>query len=450
MVEVIAGRYRLGDPIGAGGMAHVVEGHDDRLDRRVAIKLVPTQAIDPVVRERFRREARTSAHFTHPNAVATYDAGEADGHLFLVMELVDGPSLARRLAVEGPLDVDESVRIADAVLAALQAAHAAGIVHRDVKPANVLLGRDRTVKLADFGIAKRLDDFSSELTGTGHFVGTPKYLAPEQLSGEATTAATDLYSTGVVLYEMVAGSAPFDGGAPLATAAAHRTAPVPDLGAIRPDVPAHVAAAVSKAMAKDPADRFQTAAAMRAALALPVPSRLPAPRVHRSAIWWMVPAVLLLAVGAWAIAFGRDDDDPSSTLSSTLSSTAPPSAATAVVPPVTVTASTASPTLTPTSAPAVIPPTTAAPVAPQTVEELIALLDGNPGQFGERTDQLHRDLERVADERGNDPRRASRLLEDARRWVQAGELAPEVLPLLERLIGPLTAGDEGGGDDDDD
>ena len=216
MVEVIAGRYRLGASIGAGGMAHVFEGHDERLDRQVAIKLVPTAAIDPVVRERFRREARTSARFAHPNAVATYDAGEADGQLFLVMELVDGPSLARRLAAEGPLDMARACTSADAVLAALQAAHAAGIVHRDVKPANILLGRNGDVKLADFGIAKRLDDYSSELTGTGHFVGTPKYLAPEQLSGDPVTAATDVYATGVVLYEMVTGVAPFDAPTPLA------------------------------------------------------------------------------------------------------------------------------------------------------------------------------------------------------------------------------------------
>ena len=433
---------------------HVVEGHDDRLDRRVAVKLVPTEAIDPVVRERFRREARTSARFTHPNAVATYDAGEADGHLFLVMELVDGPSLARRLAIEGPLEEGEAVHIADAVLAALQAAHAAGIVHRDVKPANVLLGRNGEVKLADFGIAKRLDDYSSDLTGTGHFVGTPKYLAPEQLTGEPATAATDVYATGVVLYEMLAGTAPFDGGAPLATAVAHRTAPVPDLQAARPDVPAHVAGAVTKALAKNPADRFQTAAAMRAALAdghptvVPPPgaarttTSLPTPGDRRSAIWWIVPAVLLVAIGAAAIAFGRDDDDPSSTVTST----APPSGATAVVPPVTVTPSTALPTPAPTAAPPTNPPTTAAALVPRTVEELVALLDGDPGLFGERSDQLRRDLERIADDRGDDPRRASRLLEDAREWVQEGELSPDVLPLLDQLVGPLASDS---GDDED-
>ena len=450
MVEVIAGRYRLGDPIGAGGMAHVVEGHDDRLDRRVAIKLVPTQAIDPVVRERFRREARTSAHFTHPNAVATYDAGEADGHLFLVMELVDGPSLARRLAVEGPLDVDESVRIADAVLAALQAAHAAGIVHRDVKPANVLLGRDRNVKLADFGIAKRLDDFSSELTGTGHFVGTPKYLAPEQLSGEAINGCD-----GPVLDR---GRALRDGGR-LCAVRRRRTV---GHGGGSPDGARSGSWRHSSRCAGTRRRRRVQGNGEGSGRSLPDrcgDARGPCFSSPESRSRPACPPHRHLVDGAGGAAprrrrvgdrlrsrRRRSVVDP---VIDAVSSTAPPSAATAVVPPVTVTPSTASPTLTPTRAPAVIPPTTAASVAPQTVEELIALLDGNPGQFGERTDQLHRDLERIADERGNDPRRASRLLEDARRWVQAGELAPEVLPLLERLIGPLTAGDEGGGDEDD-
>ena len=441
MVEVIAGRYRLGASIGAGGMAHVFEGHDERLDRQVAIKLVPTATIDPVVRERFRREARTSARFAHPNAVATYDAGEADGQLFLVMELVDGPSLARQLAVEGPLDVGRSLHVADAVLAALQAAHAAGIVHRDVKPANILLGRNGDVKLADFGIAKRLDDYSSELTGTGHFVGTPKYLAPEQLSGDPVTAATDLYATGVVLYEMVTGVAPFDGPTPLATAVAHQSEPVPDVRAARPDVPPHVAAAVAKAMAKDPADRFQTAAAMRAALAQPLPRPASVPSGRWSIIWWIVPAVVLLAVGALAIAFGRDDDDPSSTVSSTASSTG----ASAVVPPETVAPSTAAPTPALTTAPSTNPPTTAATIVAGSIEELVVLLDSNPDLFGERAEQLRRDLERIADGRGNDPGRARRLLEDAGRWVENGELNPVVLPLLDQLVGPLAADDEDNG-----
>ena len=264
---MIVGRYALGEPLGAGGMARVVEGHDARLDRRVAVKLLPADRIDAVGRERFRREARSSAGFSHPNAVAIFDAGEADGYLYIVMELVDGPSLADRLARHGPLGVDEAVRITASILAALEAAHAAGIVHRDVKPGNVLLGHRGAVKLADFGIARRLDDLSSDLTGAGLFVGTPKYLAPEQVAGRPATPATDVYATAIVLYEMLAGAAPYEGPTPMAIALAHQNAPIPDVRAARPDVPDHVAAVVRRAMAKDPAHRFRTAADMRAALA---------------------------------------------------------------------------------------------------------------------------------------------------------------------------------------
>ena len=170
-----------------------------------------------------------------------FDAGDADGVLYLVMELVDGPSLAAVLAGHRQLAIDEAVRIADQVLQALGAAHRAGIVHRDVKPGNVLITSDGVAKLADFGIAKRLDDLAGDLTATGQFVGTPTYLAPEQVAGQPATAATDLYSTGVLLFEMLAGGPPFDAGTPMATALAHRDAPVPDVRARRPDVPATVA-----------------------------------------------------------------------------------------------------------------------------------------------------------------------------------------------------------------
>ena len=193
----------------------------------MAIKLVPADAIDPVGRERFGREARSSAGFAHPNAVTAFDAGESDGFLYLVMELVDGSSLAELLADGAPLPIDQALHIEDSILAALGAAHAAGIVHRDVKPGNVLLGAHGRVKLADFGIARRLDDLTSDLTGVGQFIGTPKYLAPEQLAGEPATPASDLYAAGVVLYEMLAGEPPFDAAMPMELAWAHQNAPRP-------------------------------------------------------------------------------------------------------------------------------------------------------------------------------------------------------------------------------
>ena len=370
MEQVIAGRYRLGALLGAGGMARVVAAHDLRLDRPVAIKLAPASGIDRVGRERFVREARSSAGFSHPNAVAVFDAGEADGYLYLVMELVDGPSVAARLAEHGPLDVDEALTITSAVLAALGAAHAAGIVHRDVKPGNILLGPGGAVKLADFGIAKRLGDLAADLTGTGQFVGTPKYLAPEQVVGEPVTAATDLYAVGVVLYEMLAGRPPFEGDTPIATAIAHRDAPIPDVRRVRSDVPGHVAAAVTRAMAKDPADRFRSAEQMAATLrGLPEPIPVAAPPLAASspveptqvmvgpvrpsrrtrAWWWAAAAGLAVGIGA-AIALAQRDEEPNASAGELTETTVAPAANVAV-----------STTATPTTA---APGTTATPTTP--------------------------------------------------------------------------------------
>ena len=216
----------------------------------------------------------------HPDAVSVYDAGEADGSLYLVMELVDGRSLAHRLATEGPLPIDDALAVTDHVLAALGAAHAAGIVHRDVKPGNVLLGDDGAVKLADFGIAKRLGragrGSDQDRPVRRH---APKYLAPEQVVGEPATPATDLYATGVVLYEMLAGAPPFDAGTPLATAIAHRDDPVPDVRDVRARRAGRPSpTALARAMAKRPEDRFPTAAAMRAALTDPPAAPPPAAR----------------------------------------------------------------------------------------------------------------------------------------------------------------------------
>src|SRR5829696_6413040 len=233
----LAGRYELGPLLGRGGMARVHAARDVVLDRPVAVKVLAEDVVDQRGRERFVREARTAARFEHPNAIAVYDAGEADGVLYIVMELVEGRSLAERLAAEGPLPVDEAQRIIGRVLDALGAAHAVGVIHRDVKPGNVLLGAGGLVKLADFGIAKRLDQLDPDLTGTGQFVGTPRYLAPEQVVGDPVTPATDLYAAAVVLYEMLAGTPPFDAGTPLATAIAQRDETAPDVRDVRPDVP---------------------------------------------------------------------------------------------------------------------------------------------------------------------------------------------------------------------
>ena len=401
MEPVIANRYQLGRLLGAGGMARVVAARDLRLDRSVAIKLVPVAGIDRAGRERFVREAWSAAGFAHPDAVAVYDAGESDGYLFLVMELVDGSSLAERLAERGRLDVDEALRITRRVLAALGAAHEAGIVHRDVKPGNVLLGAAGEVKLADFGIAKRLGDITADVTSSGQFVGTPKYLAPEQVVGERSTPATDVYAVGVVLYEMLAGRPPYDAGNSMATAIAHRDAPIPDLHRARPEVPAHVVAVVRRAMAKRPAERFGSAAEMAAALAQPPatirplvmpvpgpeasgpsPTRKPdpteimvAPPFRRQKAWWWAAAAGIAVGGGVALAVAQRDDPPDvsagplGTGSLVTTSVAPTTTAapTTSLAPTTTTAPTT--TIPPTTPPPTVPP------LPDTIEELIAWLE---------------------------------------------------------------------------
>jgi eukaryotic-like serine/threonine-protein kinase len=479
--SVIANRYRLGEELGAGGMARVVVAHDLRLDRRVAVKLVPVAGIDRAGRERFVREARSSAGFSHPNAVAVYDAGESDGYLFLVMELVDGPSLAGRIAERGRLDVDEALHITRRVLAALGAAHEAGIVHRDVKPANVLLGPSDEVKLADFGIAKRLGDIAADLTGSGQFVGTPKYLAPEQVVGERSTPATDLYAVGVVLYEMLAGRPPYDAGNAVATAIAHRDAPIPDLHRARTDVPDHVVAAVRRAMAKRPTERFGSAAEMAGALAQsaaairpavapmpapvgtlgPSPPRKPeptqimvAPPFRSRRVWWWAAAAGLAVGGGVALAIAQRDDTPSASAGPLGASS------TAEVPTTVAPTTTAAPTTTTSTTP---PTTTTTPVPtlpplPESIEELIALLEADLGRFGSRSPDFLDDLRKIEEENGGKQAdRAEKLMSETEDWVADGELAAELLPLTELVLEPIAAengngngdGNSGPGNDDD-
>ena len=251
-------------------MAVVYAAQDRRLDRRVAVKVMPVAATEPAERQRFVREARSAAGLSHPNAVAVFDAGEADDHLYLVMEFVDGRTLADLLAERGPLDPAQATEIITPVLAALGHAHAAGIVHRDVKPSNIMVSGDGTVKLLDFGIARRFDDLAGAITVEGQMVGTPQYLAPEQIEGGPVSPATDLYAVGVVLFEMLTGSVPFNGDSAVSTALARLHGPAPDVRTQRPDVPPGLAAVIRQAMARAPAERYNDAAAMQAAL---VPSR---------------------------------------------------------------------------------------------------------------------------------------------------------------------------------
>ena len=262
--RVLGGRYRIARHLARGGMAEVYLAQDELLDRRVAVKVLFAElADDASFVERFRREARAAAGLNHPNIVSVYDFGQDDGAYFIVMEYVEGETLRDIIRSRGPLPPADATGIGADVAAALEAAHRRGIVHRDVKPGNVLIS-DR-VKVADFGIA-RAGDPRESLTQTGAVLGTATYLAPEQAQGHAVDPRTDLYSLGVVLYEMLAGRPPFHGQTPVAVAYQHLSeAPVPP-SRHNPDVPPGLDAVVLKALAKDPSRRHGSAEELRSEL----------------------------------------------------------------------------------------------------------------------------------------------------------------------------------------
>jgi eukaryotic-like serine/threonine-protein kinase len=288
MGALIADRYELGPLLRRGGMADVHTGLDRRLRREVAIKLLrPDMAERDDVRLRFESEARAAARLSHPNAVAVFDTGEQDGQPYIVMERLPGRTLADVIA-EGPVAVSWLLPVAAGVVSALGAAHDAGIVHRDVKPANILLTDGGTAKIADFGIAKSAEMVSGatggpvDLTLTGQLVGTPAYLAPERLAGAPATFLSDLYSMGVVLYEALTGEKPFTGGSFIAVAQAVQNGTHPPLASVRPDLDPGVAAAVERALDRDPSLRFGSAEEMSAVLTGMPATRARAPLAPRS------------------------------------------------------------------------------------------------------------------------------------------------------------------------
>jgi eukaryotic-like serine/threonine-protein kinase len=266
--QALDGRYQLGSLLGVGGMARVYLASDRVLERQVAVKVLsPPYAQDPVFVERFRREARSAARLSHPNIVAVFDSGsDADQH-YLVMEYVAGQSLAELLGRQGRLAPRRAAELAVEVCAALAAAHAQGLVHRDVKPANVLVGDDGQVKVTDFGIVKAAA--TATLTGTGTVLGTAAYLSPEQAQGGPVDARSDLYSLGCVLYELLCGTPPFGSGVdspPVAVATRHLHQPPEPPSAHNRQVDPGLDAVVLTALAKDPALRHQSAIELQDAL----------------------------------------------------------------------------------------------------------------------------------------------------------------------------------------
>ena len=263
--STLGGRYRLLELLGQGGMATIYRARDAQLERDVAVKLLrPEFGQDPDFLARFRDEARAAASLSHPNIVPVFDFGEDPSGPYIVMELVEGQDLAAVLRENGFLAPRQAAHIAADVARALQVAHYRGIVHRDVKPSNILVGRDGRVHVADFGIARAMTEAQVTLPGTT--MGSVHYFSPEQARGETATAASDIYSLGIVLFEMLTGQRPFSGDGAAAVAMARLTTTPPRPSALRPSVPPELDQIVTRAMAFEPTDRYASAAAMASAL----------------------------------------------------------------------------------------------------------------------------------------------------------------------------------------
>ncbi len=271
------GRYRVQRKLGQGGMADVYLAEDEELGRRVAIKILNDRhAADEQFVERFRREAKNAAGLSHPNIVSIYDRGEAEGTYYIAMEYLEGSNLKDIILQRGPLPVEEAVGFARDILGALKFAHRKGLVHRDIKPHNVMCDADGRVKVTDFGIARA--GAASQMTEAGSIIGTAQYLSPEQARGGVVDQRSDLYSVGIVLYELLTGTVPFSGDTPVEIAMKHLSAVPEPPSARRPEIPRALDQVVLRALAKDPDKRYQSAEEMDAELArvaegLPVSAR---------------------------------------------------------------------------------------------------------------------------------------------------------------------------------
>lgn len=318
--RLLAGRYRIGEVIGRGGMANVYSGLDERLGRTVAIKLLRSSlASDPVFRTRFKQEAQAASRMAHPTIVRVYDAGEEmvrepggfEGVVpFIVMEYVEG-RLLKDIVKEGPLDSAEAIRITEGILTALEYSHRAGVVHRDIKPGNIMLTNSGQVKVMDFGIARAISDSAATVAQTTAILGTAQYFSPEQARGESVDARTDLYSTGVVLFELLTGQPPFRGDTPVAVAYQHVSEIPPVPSSINPAVSPAIDRVVLHALTKDRFQRFQSAAEFRADLLVAgagkIPSRRPPVEDFQSSLFGAPPSLTAASESALSQIAGGED-----------------------------------------------------------------------------------------------------------------------------------------------
>ena len=283
MAEQLGDRYEIGDELGSGGMATVYTGRDRLLGRPVAIKMLAERyAGDDRFVTRFKREARAAAGLNHQNIVSVFDTGDTNGQHFIVMELVEGETLADLLKREGPLSPDRAARIGGAVARALQAAHDQGFVHRDVKPGNVMITPSGEVKVMDFGIARAATD--DTLTQTGMVLGTASYLSPEQSRGDPVDHRSDVYSLGCVIYEMLGGRPPFEADTPVSLAYKHVNEDPQPLASSAPSVPAELDAVVMKSLEKEPDRRFASASELGQALTAAVAGERTEPMTEATAV----------------------------------------------------------------------------------------------------------------------------------------------------------------------
>jgi serine/threonine-protein kinase len=367
---IVGGRYRLEERLGQGAMSEVWAAVDLELDRRVALKLMDAAA-DSV---RFEREARAAAGLSHPNICRLYDYGEADGRRFIAFECLDGGTLESRLVLGRPLPDAETERIAGELAAALAHAHARGILHRDLKPSNVLFDEEGNAKLADFGIA-RIGDLST-LTEAGTMLGTAAYISPEQAQAGAVSAATDVYSFGVILYRLLTGRLPFEAEAPLELALMHVNEEATPISTLRPDAPPALERVATWSLAKNPAERPQDGAALVAALArgtgeqtrvlAPPPRRGPSGRQVAAGI----ALALLIPAGIAAAILANPEDSEAPVTPSTRETTARTTTSTPPPPPPPPPAETpATTTTTPTTTAEPEPPAPQPPPPPATTTE---------------------------------------------------------------------------------